>query len=105
MPDSLENRPFTAIEPLDPDPPAPAHRSHRIEIALGGLLVCAVAGIALWQWWGQATQQNHYQAGRRAAAAQALEQAGAEYQAAGTYRDAPAQATAAARTIAERDQL
>ncbi len=109
MPDSLDDRPFASIEPLDPDPPASkeasAHRSRRGEIALGVLLVCTVAGAALWQWWGQQAQQNHYQAGRRAAAAQTWEQAGAEYQAAGAFRDAPAQATAAARTIAERDQL
>jgi hypothetical protein len=105
MPDNLDDRPFAAIEPLDPDPVAPAHRSHRAEIALGVLLVCAVIAAALWQWWGQQAQQTHYQAGRRAAAARTWEQAGAEYQAAGAFRDAPAQATAAARTITERNQL
>ncbi len=90
------------MELLDPDPPARAG-GRAWERRIGIVLVLAVVGWGLSQWWSASTEITAYRAGVRAETAGDWEAALPAYRRAGGYGDAAARVTRISGIITARD--
>jgi hypothetical protein len=99
------DEPISVIEDLDPEPSSRRGGRQVWEVVLGLLLLAGVLGYVGWQWVRQDAQQRTYDAASDAATRHDWDQAHALFAAASGYLDADRQATAAATTMAKRDDL
>lgn len=94
---------ISRMEELDPEPSRVPGRFWLREFILGVLIIVGVLGFAGWQWWQTESYRAQYDAGQQAAQARNWESAEGDFEAAGDYKDAPAQARQAANTILQRN--
>jgi hypothetical protein len=105
MPRSDDYNPeeISTVEDLDPEPAQRRGSWRNREFVLGLALLAGVLVWVLGTWWHNASDTRNYRQAQQAASSRLWDEALAGYTAARGYRDADAQAAAAATRITERD--